>query len=633
MTTINRLTVVDQASNGDIYPISQAGSDRPRGIEFSTMKAAINAEVNDAVAEAVAAAERAEEAAASADAQVLRQDIADDTDPAKGAAILGWNDGTVNEYLDAGWYTPSGLDLTGATDESAVVLAALNKYKRVRLPGTPGGSIKLDIVIPSGCSLFGAGQQQFDRSALTWGGNGTLITGRIAATGSKQVAYGMMSIDSFALGINATQGTSDSTQYIYINKLTTRANNHGHLWEQNSVHADGRDGGDIVIVDCLHYGGPNGFVSKMRDVTFLRCFAYDVTVQAFVSVSDNINGADVYSRSLRTKFIDCGGDGVNEGLRIYSRDHFSLTNANNVRPCKSTEWSGTITNVTGRIIRSGDFAATASGDFTRVLNDDIRINGGDFFFAPFGAIRFENAARPVVHSGFFSSNGGSNGNHIAYGDEVYFPEISPSVQFSGATEGDAARVYVNPLNSGTLVCTAKRDLVILRNTSSTFLSSALNPAQFQKVRILIDDDFSIVTFTGVLHLGKGTVFEAVYDGSTWIDLGEMDPLGAGERVRGFATAMVLNWDNTPIKKITIAMSSGATSITAGVPDCPVGTEFFARLTRTNAGGKPLSGWDSTFKWTDEIPAPTVVPDGQSLLLSWYWDGVQLIAKSRATYAS
>ncbi|WVM88009.1 hypothetical protein UMZ34_16850 [Halopseudomonas pachastrellae] len=89
--------------------------------------------------------------------------------------------------------------------------------------------------------------------------------------------------------------------------------------EQNSIHADGRNGGNIVVTDCIHYGGPNGFVSKMRDVTFTRCFAYDVTVQAFVSVSDNINGADVYSRSLRTKFIDCGGDGVNEGLRIYSR--------------------------------------------------------------------------------------------------------------------------------------------------------------------------------------------------------------------------------------------------------------------------------------------------------------------------
>ncbi|WVM88010.1 hypothetical protein UMZ34_16855 [Halopseudomonas pachastrellae] len=104
------------------------------------------------------------------------------------------------------------------------------------------------------------------------------------------------------------------------------------------------------------------------------------------------------------------------------------------------------------------------------------------------------------------------------------------------------------MNSGTLVCTAPRDLVILRNTAATFLSTALNPAQFQKVRILIDDDFSISTFSGVLHLGKGTVFEAVWDGAAWVDLGEMNPLGDGERVRGFTTAMVLNWDNTPIKR-------------------------------------------------------------------------------------
>ncbi|WVM92633.1 hypothetical protein ULG90_24940 [Halopseudomonas pachastrellae] len=77
---------------------------------------------------------------------VLRQDLANSTDPAKGAKILGWNEASVSDYLDAGWYTPSGLDLTGVTDESAVVLAALNKYRRVRLPGTPGGSIKLGMV-------------------------------------------------------------------------------------------------------------------------------------------------------------------------------------------------------------------------------------------------------------------------------------------------------------------------------------------------------------------------------------------------------------------------------------------------------------------------------------------------------
>ncbi|WVM93523.1 hypothetical protein ULG90_06335 [Halopseudomonas pachastrellae] len=192
----------------------------------------------------------------------LRQDLANSTDPAKGAKIIGWNEANVSDYLDAGWYTPPDLDLTGVTDESSVVLAALNKYKRVRLPGTPGGSIKLDIVIPSGCSLFGAGQQAFDRSALTWSGNGTLVKGRIAATGSKSSAFGMMSIDSFALGINAVQGTSDTTEYIYVGKVTTRANNHGHLWEQNSIHADGRNGGNIVVTDCIHYGGPNGLSAR-----------------------------------------------------------------------------------------------------------------------------------------------------------------------------------------------------------------------------------------------------------------------------------------------------------------------------------------------------------------------------------
>jgi hypothetical protein len=102
----------------------------------------------------------------------------------------------------------------------------------------------------------------------------------------------------------------------------------------------------------------------MRGVTFRRCIAYDVTVQAFVAVSDNINGATVFSRARDTIFEDC--DGVNCGsiLRVYSRDVFSASpaNTNGVLGAKDITWRG------GRL----NGATSARGAF---VGDDAGING------------------------------------------------------------------------------------------------------------------------------------------------------------------------------------------------------------------------------------------------------------------
>ncbi len=91
MTRISDLTEVNQVSGGDLFPIDQGASGRTRSVSFQVMKDNISAETNAAVEEAVEAAERAEEAASSADAQVLREDLATEGDPAKGAAIPGYD--------------------------------------------------------------------------------------------------------------------------------------------------------------------------------------------------------------------------------------------------------------------------------------------------------------------------------------------------------------------------------------------------------------------------------------------------------------------------------------------------------------------------------------------------------------
>ncbi|MAG68379.1 MAG: hypothetical protein Tp138OMZ00d2C19078221_31 [Prokaryotic dsDNA virus sp.] len=99
MTRISDLTEVNQVAGGDLIPIDQGASGRTRSVSFQVMKDNISAEVNSAVEEAVEAANRAEEAAASADAQVLREDLATEGDPLKGAELVGYESGTVADKL------------------------------------------------------------------------------------------------------------------------------------------------------------------------------------------------------------------------------------------------------------------------------------------------------------------------------------------------------------------------------------------------------------------------------------------------------------------------------------------------------------------------------------------------------
>jgi hypothetical protein len=194
-------------------------------------------------------------------------------------------------------YQLTSLDLTGASDSSDAITAALTRYGWVQLPATATGqSIKANITLLSGQRLTGAGRKIWDRVSA-WTGVGTLVMGSVSFKSSKGATVTDLSIDAYAAGTNAIAGANNQTIGSRVARVATRAKNHGQLWEKNSPSDKYGDViNDIIVEDCVHYGGPNGFVSKMRGVTFRRCYAYDVTVQAFVAVSDNINGATIYSR-------------------------------------------------------------------------------------------------------------------------------------------------------------------------------------------------------------------------------------------------------------------------------------------------------------------------------------------------
>lgn len=126
MPRISDLTRVNEVSDGDVFPIEQASSGRTRSVAFGTIRDDISADVDAAVSVAVAAAAAAEEAAASADAQILREELADGATALKGADLVAYDAGeTVRDAIAASKQFDD--DLSNTSDPA--LGAALIGYK------------------------------------------------------------------------------------------------------------------------------------------------------------------------------------------------------------------------------------------------------------------------------------------------------------------------------------------------------------------------------------------------------------------------------------------------------------------------------------------------------------------------
>lgn len=315
----------------------------------------------------------------------------------------------------------AGLDLTGATDSSAAILAALTAYGSVRLPPTgPGEYIKVsnNFIPPSGTKLLGAGMKTLDRTSQTWGGFGTLLVGSISCASRTDIVLADFAVDAVAAGgnLNGISGTTNGTRRIRVERVFTRSNNHGQLWEKNisdpgmTFGPNGSEVNDIIVVDCFTAasvaGTGNGFVSKMRGVRFIRCKAYD-TLQAFVAVSDNINGATIYSRAQDVDFIECDGEGNTFVLRVYSRDAFSTANTNQVRGAKNIRWrGGAIRNAGQHGARIGD---SAVGGQTLIANQGVWITDARITDNGLRGLIFNHLQDGGYDGCFFADNGLTSG--------------------------------------------------------------------------------------------------------------------------------------------------------------------------------------------------------------------------------
>jgi hypothetical protein len=526
-----------------------------------------------------------------------------DVDVASGDVVV-YQDATRASELSL-----KSIDLTGVVDASDTVLAALESGKVITLPA---GIIKLDITVPSGCTLVGSGWLTWDRDAEEWTGDGTLVMGRIDLTDSKGCCIGNMSIDSYDLGINCVQGLSDETEHHYIKNVNTRANNHGQLWEQNSTqYSDGRKGGFIIVEDCNHYDGPNGFVTKMRNVTFIRCWAYDVTVQAHVAVSDNINGQGVFSRAINSTFIDCGGERCNEGLRIYARNYHSEIDI--TAGVADTQWiRGNHSDTNGRQVRTGDFSG---GAFDRIISSNLTIDDGTFLNSPFSCIRLEYMNRTQFKGmPLFSGNT----RNVEYGSQVFDVSFSDAIKRTDSAPGEEARFVTYEAGETSLLFTSTPELVIFKNTANTVVSLTGGLAGIKDyiVRFLFLDHVTRTNFTGSPRGGYGQSFLAEWNGSEWTVLSETGHLTTRPYTVGYLANLVLDYDDHLTRTIHCDAAGEISQISTSFNNIADGEILSVRLSPSNTGAKSITSWSSDFVFSEENPAPTVIPDEGTLLISF-----------------
>ncbi len=424
---------------------------------------------------------------------------------------------------------------------TAVVQAILNAN-----PGRyyfPAGRVAVPgLVIPSNCEIAGD-PGGFNRLTGLWTG-GTVLLGVIQmGVGSKYSYLHDFGIDNAAGTLTGPGGNGllcNGTGFYghRFERIKTRAADHNILIEQNGTDPQGgvAQGGGIIVRDCEGFGGPNGIAIKAYDVTVERVRMSDITVQAFVSVSDNINGAAIYSRSQFVRFKDCGGDNNQAKLRVYSRDTRSLNNANGVQPQYWITWDdGDLGACAQYGAQIGDFSAQTSagpvGTQTLLTNRHVFIKGAKIDRNGNNGLLFLHADTAGADFCHFENNGlnaGFTNKHIDYSisSAVQNLTIGKNNTYRGAALGKEQGITVWAAGATTVTTDTDARLYKTANTVAVTISAVTTQRPAETIVVQITDAFTTLAFAKnvsgatVTKTGLGTVQRAIWDSvnSAWIDL-------------------------------------------------------------------------------------------------------------------
>lgn len=435
-------------------------------------------------------------------------------------------------------------DGTNPSGTNTAIVQALLDSNTIGRYYFPAGRVAVPgLVIPSNCEIAGV-SGGFDRLTSIWTG-GTILLGNIKMGAASKYSYlHDFGIDNAAgtltgPGGNALSCTLTGFYGHTFERLKTRAADHNILIEQNGNDPQGgvAQGGNVVVRDCEGFGGPNGIAIKAYNVLVERVRMSDITVQAFVSVSDNINGASVYSRSQYVRFKDCGGDNNQAKFRVYSRDTRSLNNANGVQPQYWITWEGGDLGVSGQYgAQIGDFSAQTSsgpvGTQTLLTNRHVFIHGAKINRNGNNGVLFLHADTAGVDYCHFEDNGllaGYTNKHIEYSvsSSVLNLSIGKNNTYRGAALGKEQGITVIPAGVTTFSTDTDARLYKTNNTSPTVINSVTTQKPGETIVIQITEAFSTLQFAKdvsgvtVTKTGLGTIQRALWDSvnSVWIDLG------------------------------------------------------------------------------------------------------------------
>ena len=535
----------------------------------------------------------------------------------------------------------SWIDVTGVVNESVKIQQLLDAGFKVRLPV---GTIVADINIPDGGVLNGSGAPRYDDTVDSgWDAWGTLLMGSINVANKSSWCIGNLSVDSFDAGGNSLAGTGARTGYGFISNVKTRANNHGHLYETaTTFNGAGLDAasdviGNIVVQDCEHWGGPNGFVTKHHKVKFIRCKTWGVTAQGFVAVSDNINSALVYNRATDSEFEDCYSEGLGlvtggtEGVRIYTQDRFSAdptndVNTNNVQPCENTKITNyRYSNLSGYPIRIGDYDNSTVASLNNI---ETYIDGLRYKINAFGAVLLQHTSNTVVSRSVFGAGANISVTDKASSVIIEDNNISSAGIQTGAETG---KIVVND-NAASIEMRhwSPKLTYVFNNTIATTVTGVLNNVRHKPIRLLIDDIYTKINIfsSAINYTGKGTVIDTHFDGTSWIVDRVSNDKTRQEQVDAFSLTQTFDYVSAESFSITTEATADWTQINGNVTGLADGSVVQMYL-RAGSATRNIGAWGVEFKFNST--APTSVGAFYKLIMSFYVRQGNLVEQSRVTY--
>lgn len=547
----------------------------------------------------------------------------------------------------------AGVDPTGTVDCTALLISLLTRYGNVYLPP---GRYKVNpatgLKPPKRCRLHGV-RPEFIMDGLGSGTftGGTVINGLLDCGGGESLVVENLGIDN-PTG-NAVQSVGPSMNGIFLRNLLTNAGNHNYLFEQYSTDNLGATGGNVWIENPEMHGGPNGVAIKCKNVWVTNGIAHDISVQAYVAVSDNIQSAAIYNRAQNVTFLDCrlGQRCAQYGGRVYSRDAFSTANTNNVQPAKNVRFIGGDYSLAGRHgIMIGDEAAQEATQ-TRILSESVLIdtrlsdNGWNGLRVASGkGIRLRGATGGNGTAGTVGGTLYTNFNVTADtlgslqqgGLAVQDFDVSSELVVVGTAVGLETGIATIPLTASTFSVAGRAKIYKTANTDARFITGVTGATVGQEFTVWLAENFSTVNMSGGTEFrgsGQFIKYRVVDSAGTLQLVGATEANAQNEVPRTYAAAFNANYTGG-LRAISVAMTGDMTAIGIFPPASTAPRDGYSLRLVAGVATRALSGWTASFKFpTAQFPtgAPTSVAANTVLLLTFFWDGTFMVAKGSFVY--